>query len=1066
MPLFQGYSIDLNKKIKAGLGASLIILIFSSILAYYSINKLITQNEWVNHTYKVINNLESVISNVKDAETGQRGYLLTGDSSFLSPYIGSFGKIHQHLNTIKALTNNDEEQQQNLDTLNQIISARFQKLENNIKSFGSGNVISIGQLRAGREIMLRTRELTDRMIEKERELLNNRTREVEKFRQLAPFIILLSSLLAMLISGVSLFFISKDIKNREMAQEELNNLNKTLIENNEELEKSKTELNKRNFILSGNEELNNALRGEKDLKVLSNTIVKHFCEFVKAQAGVVYLLGENSSFYAQGGYSFDRTFPISSVYKRGEGLVGQAAIEKRVFLIENIPADSMRIETGLTMVKPVNILIIPLNTTEETLAVIELASINAFTEEELEYIENVRDKLAIIIYGAKAENKTSELLNETQSQAEELQAQQEELRQINDELREQQDKLQASEEELRVSQEELQEKNVELEEKASELQEQYDAIRIKNTELENARSAVQLKMEQVETMNKYKSEFLANMSHELRTPLNSILILAKVLSDNRDGNLSGKQVEFSQIIHDSGNDLLRLINDILDLAKIESGKINLELAEFPLKELGIETHFEQLAKEKGIKFSSIFDDSLPEIIYNDKFRVNQILKNLLSNAFKFTKEGGQVIFHLYSPGKNVHFLNKNLENAKKIIAFAVEDTGIGIPEDKQKIIFEAFQQGDSSTTRKFGGTGLGLSISRELATLLGGEIHVESEKDKGSKFTLYLPQGIKQDDRASKSKPALDFQNNEVKNIPVKEVVPAKPAAEENKSDANEGNTGAVIKRLNNILIVEDDKVENMAVKEFLLSNNILSESSYTGKEAIDKLKSQNFDGIILDINLPDMPGNEVIENIRKDPTLRDIPVIIYSGKDLSEEEVNNFKKYTNTIIVKTDFSYKRLLEEINFILKREGKKKTNDDQNIKFHKADESLKGKKVLVVDDDMRNIFSLYALLEKEAMNIVVANNGKQALEKLEEHPDIRIVLMDIMMPEMDGLECTRRIRNSPKFSRVPVIAVTAKAMKEDRERSIEAGASDYVTKPIDVNKLISLMRVWVYQQGSQE
>jgi two-component system chemotaxis sensor kinase CheA len=1040
------YSID-GSKLKIGLVFSLVILFVATILSFFSISKLIQQSTLVDHTNKVIIGSENIISTLKDAETSQRGFLLTKDSSFLKLYYQSYNKTKGSYNRVMEFTKDNKDQQQRLKLLKQYLDKRYALLALVLNDYGKNGEINKSAMVEGTNLMTRSRVIITTIKDEEYRLLKIRSKEVDRYSNTTPIIILISSLISIFISGFAFVFINKDMANKKRNQEELERLNSSLVKNQNELELNKKELAKQNYILSGSDELINLIIGERNLKVLSQMIINKICEYVNADAGVLYLLEEDGNFYFASGYAFEFSDKIPTVIKPGEGVAGQAAIQQKIFVKEGSSVRNIQINSLLTSTDTVQMLVLPINATDETLAIIELISSHQFSESSLEYLEIIRKRLAVNIKIAKSENKTFELLNETQNQAEELETQQEELRQINDELKEQRNKLQSSEEELRVSQEELEEKNSELEVKAAELEEQYEEISNKNAELENARTVVELKMKEVESMSKYKSEFLANMSHELRTPLNSILILSKLISDNKSNKLSDKEVEFASIIYNSGNDLLRLINDILDLSKIEAGKIALELKPSPIKEILIYKHFQQLAKERNVTFEVWFEPGLPPLLITDQFRLEQILKNLLSNAFKFTNENGKVTYRVYGVKNKTNFKNPKLAASSEVIAFSVSDTGIGIAADRLNIIFEAFQQADTSTTRKYGGTGLGLSISRELAHLLGGEIQVESELNKGSNFTLYLP--LNPEEQADQEKAlfanALDKENlhkvSEIAGSSKSEVLDKK------------------------VLIVEDNETENFALKELLKNHSFTSISTFSGLEALEVLTNEIFNVVILDINLPDIEGFEVLKKIKETAELKNVYVIIYSGKDLSEEELLKYSKYADRIVIKTGSSYKRLLDELTLAVSSNSKAKFNvsNEQSSKLHRSSEALKGKKVLLVDDDMRNIFSLMTVLEEEGMEIVVANNGKQALEKLDENKDTDVILMDIMMPEMDGLECTRRIRNNPEYHNVPVIAVTAKAMKEDREKSIQAGASDYITKPIDANKLTSLMKVWTYKEN---
>ncbi|HEU4718459.1 MAG TPA: response regulator, partial [Bacteroidia bacterium] len=764
---------------------------------------------------------------------------------------------------------------------------------------------------------------------------------------------------------------------------------------------------------------------------------------------------------------------------------------------------------------------------------------------------------------------------ELAAQTEELEAQQEELRQSNEELMEKTILLEKSETELKSQQEELQQTNEELEEKANLLEEQKDS-------LENAKMDLENKARELEVAGKYKSEFLANMSHELRTPLNSILILAQLLSENKNNQLSEKEVDFARNIYNSGTDLLSLINEILDLSKVESGKMELDIINVPFSDISadISAMFTEVAKNKSIGFSIETDRKLAkDALSTDKQRLEQILRNLLSNAFKFTGKGGAVILTTGRPAAGTHFRNKTLGAKKDIIAFSVTDTGIGIPAEKQSIIFEAFQQADGSTKRKYGGTGLGLSISRELAATLGGEIHLQSEEGKGSTFTLYLPQqfdatlirlvernvevresvsglpakkpverlpllssessddryDIKENDRsvlimeddpdfaqvlltfarerkykgiiASEGNTGLSYARyykpdailldmnlpvidgadvlKQLKNDPSLRHVPVqiisgydrrkeglqlgafdflrKPISKDDLRNAFDKIEKFLSKKLKKLLIVEDNEKQNNAIRELVGNGDVKSFAAYSGSEAYRMMNSENFDCVIVDLGLPDMTGFDLLEKIKASDTLKKIPIIVYTGKDLTKEESVRLNKLANTVVLKTVDSNERLLDETTLFLHRVESRLPKEKQNIirRLHKTDEVLKNKTVLVVDDDIRNIYSLTNVLEEEGINCLTAENGKAALKMLKEHPGIDIILMDVMMPEMDGYEATREIRNISRFSKLPIIALTAKAMKGDREKCLNAGMSDYITKPVNIEQLLSLMRVWLYR-----
>ena len=942
----------------------------------------------------------------------------------------------------------------------------------------------------------------------------------------------------------------------------------------EELQITSGQIKLKNQLLTGISEVNDTLRGAKDVHLLAQDIIEKIATYVNAQLGAIYLSENNDYLKLVAGYAFTTISEKQDKFNFGEGLVGQVARKGKRILITDVPENYIKIKSGLGNTLPKNILVSPIIFEGKIKGIIELGSLSEFTELHMEYLDLVTENIAVGINSSQSREGMKKLLEQTQSQADELEAQQEELKQTNEELTEQSQLLQSSEEELKVQQEELLEVNEELKEKAKLLEEKNEAI-------EQARQALILKAEEVEINSKYKSEFLTNMSHELRTPLNSVLILAKLLADNKKKNLDEKQIEYARVIYKSGNDLLNLINDILDLSKIEARKIDLELEEIKTEEVvsDMKLLFTELAAEKKILFKTNIDKNIPALIKTDKTRLEQIIKNLLSNAFKFTHEGGSVLFNVISQVEKVHFLNDNLYQAENIVAFSVSDTGIGIPAGKQKLIFEAFKQADGSTNRKYGGTGLGLSISLELIKVLGGEIQVISEEGKGSTFTVYIPsvlieknepaaphapdseikthsiiaatdnheyltneivddrnnllssdriiliieddvhfsrilmdysheKGYKaiaatQGDRglsyARKYKPdaiILDMQlpvldgwsilkalkeDLDLKNIPVHIISvmdkqklglemgavtylkkPVDKALLDKTFDDIIKTSGGGPKKM---LIVEDDIVHSNAITQLIKDNedNVICVPVLSGEEAFIKLEQEKFDCVILDLGLKDMSGFEFLEKWRKNKLSANLPVIIYTGKDLTKEEERKLKKYSSTIIIKSAKSYERLLDETSLFLHRIEEAYASKDIQKKVlpPKMEELLKNKTVLLTDDDMRNVFALMTVLEEQGLKVISACDGKEALQKLNEHPEIDIVLMDMMMPEMDGYEAMRQIRKQPKYKNIPVLALTAKAMSGDMEDCVKAGASDYISKPINIDQLLSLMRVWLYK-----
>src|SRR4051812_6952237 len=941
------------------------------------------------------------------------------------------------------------------------------------------------------------------------------------------------------------------------------------------------------------------MQGQRDLKTVSRMIMSELTPLVGAQLGAFFIVegDEEPQLQLVASYGYKTRKTVSNRFKLGEGLVGQAALERKPILVTEAPQDYIRIASGLGESAPVNISVLPLLFEDHVLGAIELASFETFSDTHQTFLEQLAESIGVVLNTIQANMRTEELLEQSQAlaqelqkQSEELQAQQEELQQTNFELEEQAKTLKASEELLQTQQEELQQTNEELEEKAQLLEEQNSRIEIKNREIELARTALEDKAEQLALSSKYKSEFLANMSHELRTPLNSMLILAKLLSENPDGKLEPKQVEYAQTIHGAGSDLLELINDILDLSKVEAGKMDVHPAEVALASVGVfvERSFGPVCAEKGLELSFALGEGVPEAIETDEQRLHQVLKNLLSNACKFTEQGSVSLTIERSSGAGF-YATRTLEQAETILAFSVADTGIGIPQDKLRLIFESFQQADGTTSRRFGGTGLGLSISREIARLLGGEIHVESEPGNGSTFTLFLPARfpaealqeqrefvadldlplaaeavaetnghtsvddvqlgedlltlrdveddrdtiepgdrialIVEDDATFASTvlavarergfkgvvatrgdaglalarsyrpdailldmalPGMDGwtvldnlkRHPATRHIPVHiltggegrhEALRAGAVAYMQKpvgKDALEEAFGSLATFIENdvrrLLVVDDDEDQRHAICALIEDEDVGIDAVGSSEEALERLETTHYDCMVIDLKLPKMSGFALLEKVKTDDRFRDLPVIVYTGKELTRRDETKLRRYAETIIVKDVRSPERLLDETALFLHRVERRLPEEKRRMleQLHSAEAVFQGKKVLVVDDDVRNVFALTSVLEANGMEVLFAENGREAIEAIEANPEVDLVLMDVMMPELDGYEATRVIRRNPAFKRLPIIALTAKAMKGDREDSIAAGASDYITKPVDVDQLLSLMRVWLY------
>ncbi|MGA9520582.1 MAG: response regulator, partial [Myxococcaceae bacterium] len=926
------------------------------------------------------------------------------------------------------------------------------------------------------------------------------------------------------------------------------------------------------------------LQGQRELQTVCRLILSELAPLLRVQHGAFYIRDsangsvESAAFKLLSSYAMRERKRLAHRFLPGDGLVGQCVLEKERILLTDVPEDYIKISSGLGEAKPLNIVVLPVIFEGEVKAVIELASFYRFNDIHLAFLDQLTESIGIVLNTIAASMRTEELLKQSQTLADELRSQQLELTGTNRQLEQQAASLQASEDRLKNQQEELQQTNEELEERSRLLQLQNEEVERKNREIEQAKHALEDKAEQLALTSKYKSEFLANMSHELRTPLNSLLILSKLLSDNVEGNLHDKQVEFARTIHAAGSDLLALINDILDLSKIESGTMSVDIERLELEELRsyVERTFSQLAQDRNLGFEVSVAEDVPLHIDTDGRRLQQVLKNLLANAFKFTGRG-QVTLSVKRATSGWNPLNDRLNEAGGVLAFAVTDTGIGISKEKHQIIFEAFQQADGTTSRKYGGTGLGLSISREIARLLGGEVTVKSEVGKGSTFTLYIPtrltmperptselavanatQAIRrleavdpallaanelEDDRdaigpddrilliieddlvfarillgiardrgfkgvvalrgdvgielARRLRPeaiTLDIALPEVdgwsvldrlKHDPVVRHIPVqiisaseedprralrlgaramlqKPVSSEALEDALDGMRAFIDRAVKNLLVVEDDPAQRAAIVALVGNGDVQTTTAATASEALAAMKAQDFDCVVLDLGLPDMSGRELIETIAREHG-PNVPIIVYTGKELTEDEETGLKRFTESIIVKSARSPEHLLDETALFLHRvEANLPDKKRQMIRqVQLEDPVLKGKKVLVVDDDVRNIFALTSVLERHHMQVLFAENGQKGIELIEANPDLDLVLMDVMMPGMDGYETMRSIRTRNQLTNLPIIALTAKAMKGDREKCIEAGASDYITKPVETEQLLSLLRVWLYR-----
>ncbi len=916
------------------------------------------------------------------------------------------------------------------------------------------------------------------------------------------------------------------------------------------------------WIKTGQAGLNDRMRGEQDLLALSKNIISYLTRYLNAQIGIIYLTektNEKKLLRMTGSYAFTQRKSLKTTFEFGESLVGQAALEKEAIILSNIPEEYITISSGLGEKRPSSILVQPFIIDEEVKGVVEIGSFGSFNDNQLELVRLVAENIAIATSSSLDREKMKDLLEESQRQSEELLKQQEKLK---------------------FQSEELQMANDDLESKTKDLQRQKEDLQFSRVEVER-------KAKELEIASKYKSEFLANMSHELRTPLNSLLILSKDLSKNSIGNLTKEQQKDASIIYEGGVGLLTLINDILDLSKVEAGKLQIHPEEVYFNDLtkNLKNQFEPLAKVKKLKFTISKKQNVPDVIITDGQRLEQIVKNLISNAIKFT-ENGSVSIDIAKPAHTVKFKEITIPHSE-VIAISVKDTGIGIPEDKKMMIFEAFQQAEGGISRQYGGTGLGLTISRELSRLLGGEIHIESIEGEGSTFTVYIPMDLTSapikekngaissftetdtartksleplsarsenqsrnpsenhsgDDRltikklersiliitddkdistrlkntinkkrykvliakegkeglelAAKFQPAgiiMDVQLPDIDGLIILDNlkfslktrhIPVHLMSDKDQSRLalTKGAIGFSSKpvpakdivnfmvRLNKLnskgrkelLVIEDDQTTLQAIENLLKNKQVNITGAATGKKGLSKLKSKKFDCIILDLTLPDITGFDFLKELKSDEKLNNIPVVIYTGRQLTDTELKELQKYTDSIVIKDVSSPERLLDEVSLFVHSEESKFSASQKNIMatLHNQQDLLTNRKILVVDDDIRNTYALSKTLTDAGMKVVMADNGKMAIEKLEEEKDIEIILMDVMMPIMDGYEATKEIRKKPKYKHLPIISLTAKAMAEDRAKSLEAGANDYLTKPVDIDKLLNIIRIWLHQ-----
>jgi CheY-like chemotaxis protein/signal transduction histidine kinase/CHASE3 domain sensor protein len=1083
--------MPLPPKTLIGFSLAVVAVVIIALLSYQSLQATTNSARNLAQSVEVFSRLQALLSTLKDAETGQRGYLLTGEETYLPPYTEAKDALPGEFKSTRAMLRDRPEQLRQLDILESLANLKMAELESTIAARRAGHpdaALAVTRTDRGKILMDRIRATVNDMIAAERQWIERRGQESETAATISLAVSWGGSgVLLFLIAGAAVVA-ARDFRARQAQA----------------------------WIRSGQMGLSAQMQGDQSLDKLGDNLLGFLAGFVDAQVGAVYM-AEAGYYRRFAGYALPADSPVETI-RLGDGLVGQAARDNRPLRVRDVPAGYLPISSGIGQGTPNELVIVPAGIDGVVHAVLELGFFGSTDPEQRELLSRVSETIAVTVRAAKDRQRLEELLQETQQQAEELQSGQEELRVSNEEL-----------------------------------EEQGRALSARSDDLQRA--------------NEYKSEFLANMSHELRTPLNSTLILAKLLADNKDGNLTETQVKYAQTIASAGNDLLRLINDVLDLSRIEAGKVELAPERVSISSVveSLAKTFQPTAEQGGLRFSSDIDRDAPEQIETDPQRLGQILKNLLSNAFKFTEKGA-VTLRVFSQESGT-------------VSFAVRDTGVGIAPHQQDVIFEAFRQADGSIHRKFGGTGLGLSISRDLAALLGGAITVQSEMGTGSVFTLTIPvafiadaapdneprprapRGVRapmesepeklaapvtEDDRdsitpggrtillveddaafamilrdlvremgfqciatssaddglaaAARFLPSaiildvnlpdhsglgvLDRLKHDARtrHIPVHIVSGSdykrealelgaigyalKPVKREELIEALRRMEAKFSQSVRRVLVVEDDARQRESIRHLLSNGDVQITAVASAGDALAHLKATTFDCMVVDLNLPDYSGYDLLEKMSQQEDVAFPPVIIYTGRVLSREEEQRLRRYSKSIIIKDARSPERLLDEVTLFLHQvESKLPPEHQQMLKTARHRESmLEGRRILVVEDDVRNVFALSSVLEPNGVTVLIARNGREALDVLtrswqEPSGRIDLVLMDIMMPEMDGLTAMREIRKRDEWKNLPIIALTAKAMADDHDRSLAAGANDYIPKPLDVEKLLSLVRVWM-------
>ncbi|AAO56213.1 response regulator [Pseudomonas syringae group genomosp. 3] len=1149
----------LGRNVGLPLGVGVLSAVFFILLISYLLNAI----QWVEHTDRVINNTNRSMKLSIDMETGMRGFLLTGDQHFLDPYEIAKPLLVAELNGLQDLVKDNPTQQdrfRRLFTMQQEWNVFAQDMIDLRRNNGDFQTpVLAGR---GKRITDQIRTEYEQAVEMEQQLRLTRNAEVTRSTVISVTLYLI---FVVIVSGILAYIGRRDLLS----------LSATYSANLRQQEVNAERLQKVAWLRNGQSELAEQVLGQLTLNMLGRNILQFLTQYLGASVAAMYIRQDHGGLTRAASYGFSREQEQQDqTIHSDEGVVGQAASQDRIITLDELPENYFKVASGLGEGSPRSVVVVPISNDDQVNGVVELGFLRPLTEQDVEFLELVSDNIGTSIEAARYRQRLQEVLAETQQLNEELQVQQEELRTANEELEEQSRILKESQAHLETQQAELEQTNEQLAEQSQALADQRDALDRNNEELNIAQGELQARADELQRASKYKSEFLANMSHELRTPLNSSLILAKLLAENPSENLTAEQVKFAESIYSAGNDLLNLINDILDISKVEAGKLEVRPENSSVSRLveGLRGLFQPLAAEKKLAFTVDIQAGAPTMLFTDRQRLEQILKNLLSNAIKFTEAGAVSMVVSRQPGAG--------------IVFSVRDSGIGIAEEHQQGIFEAFRQADGTTNRRYGGTGLGLSISRDLAALLGGSISVTSAPGQGSIFTLVLPeQYVEQDPQAPGSEPLvmhtpavlqlsvpaapviqpplpapvetpiavfaddrdkapferrcilviedevrfaqilfdlahelgydclvahaaddgfnlasrytpdailLDMRLPDHSGLTVlqrlKELAPTrhipvhvisvedrqeaalhmgaigyavKPTTREELKDVFAKLEAKLTQKVKRILLVEDDDLQRDSIARLIGDDDIEITAVGFAQQALDLLRDHIYDCMIIDLKLPDMLGNELLKRMSTEDICAFPPVIVYTGRNMTRDEEAELMKYSRSIIIKGARSPERLLDEVTlFLHKVESQLSSERQKMLKTARSrDKVFEARKILVVDDDVRNIFALTSALEHKGAVVEIARNGLEAIAKLNEVEDIDLVLMDVMMPEMDGYEATIEIRKDPRWRKLPIIAVTAKAMKDDQERCLQAGSNDYLAKPIDLDRLFSLIRVWL-------